>query len=69
MCGRNADLVDLTDSERERAYDGVARIYIDHPKAAFAAGRQTESVNDHPSVTGRDRSLQGRRSRMADADR
>ena len=34
-----------------------------------ATGRQTESVNDYPSVAGRDRSLQGRRSWLADADR
>ena len=34
MCGRNADLIDLTDSER--AYDGVAQICIDHPNATFA---------------------------------
>ena len=34
MCGRNADLVDLTDSER--TYDGVAQICIDHPNATFA---------------------------------
>ena len=34
MCGRNVDLVDLTDSER--AYGGVAQICIDHPNATFA---------------------------------
>ena len=36
MCGRNANLVDLTDSERECAYDGVAQICIDHRNATFA---------------------------------
>ena len=36
MCGRNAILVDLIDSERECAYDGVAQICIDHPNATFA---------------------------------
>ena len=32
----SVDLVDLDDSERERTYDGVAQICIDHPNATFA---------------------------------
>lgn len=32
----SVDLVDLDDAERERAYDGVAQICIDHPNATFA---------------------------------
>ncbi len=36
MCGRNANLVDLIDPERERTYDDGVQICIDHPNATFA---------------------------------